>query len=81
MRWFGHEDKLPEIIPEEKPLSAKDQDPDALVDIIRYNGDAQQRAAALMALEKLGMVERFDGEKITKAISTPRSKIKVETPP
>jgi hypothetical protein len=49
MRWFGRAEAL--------PVHVKSLDPEALVDIIRYSRDPEERRKALSELEKLEMVE------------------------
>ena len=65
MRWLGRAEALPS--PERaaepvqtaklKPAQIAESDPEALVDIIRYSRDPQQRGKALWELEQRGMVE------------------------
>jgi tetratricopeptide (TPR) repeat protein len=80
IRWFGQDEALPspELVPE--PVQDIDRDPDVLVDVIRFSHDPQQRRAALMELEKLGMVERLDGMASYTLISTLLSTTEDEAP-
>jgi tetratricopeptide (TPR) repeat protein len=80
MRWFGRGEALPHLASVSAPVRDFDKDPDALVDIIRFDSDPQLRRAALTELEKLGMVERLDGLASPIPISTPRSSTDVKTP-
>jgi len=68
MRWFGADRRLPvpavqaAAPPETETEAARPQpgagsDPENLVEIIRFGRDPRQRAEALAALERLGMVE------------------------
>jgi len=57
MRWFGRAEALPSRVRAEEPAQARKLDSEALVDIIRYSRDPEQRRKALAELEKLGMVE------------------------
>ena len=52
-RWRGREEAL---LPPE-PDEAAMLDPDALVEIIRYSRNPEERQQALASLEELGMVE------------------------
>ncbi|MCK5643431.1 MAG: hypothetical protein KAJ19_21655, partial [Gammaproteobacteria bacterium] len=56
--WLGHEISLP--LPESEVILKGDDDPDALVEVIRFNRDPRERRVALLKLEKLGMVEGLD---------------------
>ena len=53
-----------------KRKEAKRVDPDALVDIIRYSRDPEERRRAVSELEKLGMVESLDHAPPDRPIST-----------
>jgi len=79
-RWFGQAEALPLPESELAPVRDIDKDPDALVDVIRFSHDPQQRRAALMELEKLGMVERLDGKASYIPISTVLSTTEDEAP-
>jgi tetratricopeptide (TPR) repeat protein len=80
MRWFGQAEAPPSLKPVQDPVQDIDRDPDALVDVIRFSQDPQQRRAALMELEKLGMVERLDGMASYTLISTLLSTTEDEAP-
>lgn len=80
MRWFGRAEALPSPKPVPDPAQDVDRDPDALVDIIRFSHDPQQRRAALIGLEQLGMVERLDGIASPTPISTLLSTTEEKTP-
>ena len=60
MRWFGRGDMLPLPEPIEKSSQKTIPNPDALVDLIRFSNNQDQRRRALLELEDLGMVEDFD---------------------
>jgi uncharacterized membrane protein len=57
MRWFGRAEALPSRVRAEEPARVAELDPEALVDIIRYSRDPQQRGKALWELQQRGMVE------------------------
>ena len=73
--WFGNQDMgpllepKPEPEPKSEPVKTWDefleQDVDALVEIIRFNTDPEQRQTALKKLHQLGLVESLDGESIS----------------
>jgi hypothetical protein len=56
-RWAGRADVLPAPEPTGKPVQATGPDPVALIDIIRYSQNPQERSMALSELEKMGRVE------------------------
>jgi tetratricopeptide (TPR) repeat protein len=70
MRRFGRAEALPPPEPAVVPDEAKEFDADALVDIIRYSQDPEERRRALSQLEKLGMVESLGDASAATAIST-----------
>lgn len=56
MRWFGHEDELKALATETQVDEAAGLDSDAMVDIIRFSRDSEERRKALKELDSLGMV-------------------------
>jgi Tfp pilus assembly protein PilF len=60
MRRFGRQAGLPPPEPAAVAEQAKEVDPEALVDIIRYSRDPEERGKAVLELYKLGMVESLD---------------------
>ncbi len=65
-RWFGKTDSntFPylSLEPVQEINQSHNKNPDALVEIIRFNPDPDQRRMALEELKKLELVERMDGE-------------------
>jgi hypothetical protein len=57
-KWLGEEISL--APPELAVVIGGDEDPDALVEVIRFSRDTQKRKTALLELAKLGMVEGLD---------------------
>jgi len=56
--WLGREISLPP--PELELVLEGDEDPDVLVEIVRFSHDPQERRTALLKLDKLGMIEGLD---------------------
>lgn len=57
MRWYGHENELLTLASEKETNLASGLDPDAMVDIIRFSRDPEERRNVLKELDRLGMVE------------------------
>jgi hypothetical protein len=57
MRWFGQEELLSTLREADMEIQAREQDAEALVEIIRFSRDSEERRSALAELRRRGMVE------------------------
>lgn len=57
MRWLGQEELLSTLVEADMQIQARKQDAQALVEILRFSRDSEERRGALAELERRGMVE------------------------